>query len=141
MNWAWNLNIPSFIFAALQFYTYENRFRNWNFAHQQGNWTIPIPSLSILPVIDPVADWPLVALILGSAKHLPYLTTRAIPTAHWPHLEKPQEFNAIMESWLSELDVRVLEVKLAEKKLELEKLKRQISTVKRQRSRVNPIEL
>ena len=118
------------LFAALQFYTKENKYRNWEFSHKQGNWTIPKPALSILPIRDPVADWPLVALIVGASKYLPYLTTRVLQTAHWIQLEKPAEFNAILQEWLDDLDVKLIEVELAEAKKEVDRLKKALKEAK-----------
>ncbi|KAJ8462480.1 hypothetical protein ONZ45_g17916 [Pleurotus djamor] len=87
---------------TLQFYTEGNRYRSWQFAHQQGNHTITQPVLSILPVDDPVADWEFAAKILGSAGFIPDLTTKMLPGAHWVQLEFPKEFNAAMRAWLAE---------------------------------------
>jgi len=87
---------------TLQFYTNENRYASWKFAHEQGNHTIPQPVLAILPTDDPVADWVLATKLLRSEAFLPKLTTELLPGAHWVHLENPQEFNAIMRKWLNE---------------------------------------
>lgn len=108
---------------TLQFYTKENKFRNWDFAHRQGNWTIPKPALSILPLRDPVADWPLAGLMLQSRKYLPYLTIRVLETAHWIHMEKPKEFNAILEDWLNDLDNKLLKAEQGEAEKDASRLK------------------
>ena len=121
--------------SALQFYTYENKYRNWEFSHTQGNFTVPVPALAVYPTRDPVADWPLIALVVGSHKHLPYLTKRALQTAHWIHLEKPHEFNAILEEWLDNLDVKILEARIGELKREMGALSTELSAVKKKRKR------
>ncbi|KAG8788321.1 hypothetical protein FRC15_004904 [Serendipita sp. 397] len=118
---------------TLQFYTHENRYRNWEFSHQQGNFTIPKPALAVYPIADPVADWPLVALILGSHKYLPYLTTKALRTAHWVHLEKSTEFNAILDEWLAELDTKILEARISEMEKEVKVLKQELSNARKER--------
>jgi soluble epoxide hydrolase/lipid-phosphate phosphatase len=91
---------------TLQFYTHGNRFGSWDFAHKQKNFTIPQPALYIVPVGDPVADWPLAARILKSAEFIPQLTTKALGSAHWPQIEQPVEFNDILKEWLDELPVQ-----------------------------------
>lgn len=58
------------------------------------------------PFKDPVADWNVVADLVGSASHVPRLTTVTIPSQHWPQLEKPDEFNSILENWLKTLPPR-----------------------------------
>jgi soluble epoxide hydrolase / lipid-phosphate phosphatase len=103
-------------FPALQFYTYGNRYRSWDFSHSQGNLTIPKPVLAIYPTRDPVADWLVAAELVGAPKFLPYLTTKVIATAHWCHMERPAEFNAIVEEWLDDLDSKLLEAELGEEK-------------------------
>jgi hypothetical protein len=80
-----------------------------------------------------VADWPLIALIVGTKKYLPYLTTRVLPTAHWIHLEKPAEFNTIVEDWLNELDLKLLEVRVDEKKKELQALQSELKDAKKRK--------
>ncbi|KAF8546330.1 hypothetical protein OG21DRAFT_1518213 [Imleria badia] len=35
------------------------------------------------------------------ATYLPRLTTKTMDGAHWPHIEFPDMFNAIMEEWLA----------------------------------------
>ena len=52
---------------------------------------------------DPVADWLTAAKVLGSNAYIPNLTTETIYAAHWPQLERPQEFNLILERWLNGL--------------------------------------
>ncbi|KAJ3738966.1 Alpha/Beta hydrolase protein [Lentinula detonsa] len=86
---------------TLQFYTDENRYASWKFAHEQGNHTIPQPILAILPTDDPVADWVLATRLLRSEDFLPNLTTELLPGAHWVHLENPTLFNAAMRKWLN----------------------------------------
>ncbi|GAW05471.1 alpha beta-hydrolase [Lentinula edodes] len=68
---------------TLQFYTDENRYASWKFAHEQGNHTIPQPVLAILPTDDPVADWVLASRLLHSEDFLPNLTTELLSGAHW----------------------------------------------------------
>lgn len=53
----------------------QNRVGSWEFAQAQGNHTIPAPALSILPTLDPVADWVVAARLLKSGEHVPKLTT------------------------------------------------------------------
>jgi len=87
---------------TLQFYTDENRYSSWKFAHEQGNHTISQPVLAVLPTDDPVADWVLATRLLHSETFLPDLTTELLPGAHWVHLENPQLFNGVMRKWLEE---------------------------------------
>ncbi|KAL1702948.1 Alpha/Beta hydrolase protein [Schizophyllum commune] len=91
---------------TLQFYTTpvsrHNRYSAWKFAHDQGNWTIPQPALSILPSDDPVADWVKAAAILHSADFLPNLKTVVVPGSHWFHLESAAPFNKELRAWLEE---------------------------------------
>jgi soluble epoxide hydrolase / lipid-phosphate phosphatase len=72
--------------------------------------------LAIYPTRDPVADWLVAAELVGAPKFLPYLTTKVIATAHWCHMERPAEFNTIVEEWLDDLDSKVLEAELGEEK-------------------------
>lgn len=51
----------------------QNRWSSWKFAQRQGNFTVTVPALSILPTRDPVADWVMGAKLLGSAKFVPNL--------------------------------------------------------------------
>jgi len=88
---------------SLQFYTHGGRYRSWEFAHNQGNHTIPQPALFIQPSEDTVADWGKVSLIAGSAQFIPQLETVVLATSHWPQLEQPREFNAALRSWLQKL--------------------------------------
>ncbi|KAG2361232.1 Alpha/Beta hydrolase protein [Suillus spraguei] len=75
----------------------------WQSAQAQGNYTIPQPVLSVLPLNDPVADWVFAAKYLKSAAFLPQLTTKTMEGAHWPHLEHSQVFNGILRAWLETL--------------------------------------
>lgn len=52
---------------------------------------------------DPVADWSLAAKLLHCDDFIPLLQTATIHAAHWPHLERPNEFNAILASWLDSI--------------------------------------
>ncbi|KAF8604921.1 alpha/beta-hydrolase [Ceratobasidium sp. AG-I] len=88
---------------TLQFYTHGGRHRSWEFAHSQGNHTIPQPALFIEPSKDSVADWGKVSALVGSAKFIPQLETVVLPTSHWPQLERPEEFNAALRKWLKKL--------------------------------------
>jgi len=88
----------------LQFYTDENRLAAWKFANEQGNHTIPQPVLCILATKDPVADMELAAKLLHSFDFLPNHSLHRLPTAHWTHLEKPDEVNSIIRKWLTKLD-------------------------------------
>ncbi|KAH7922876.1 alpha/beta-hydrolase [Leucogyrophana mollusca] len=90
---------------SLIFYTHGNRYGTWQAARAQGNHTISQPVLSVLPLHDPVADWVFAAKFLRSAAFLPQLTTRTMDGAHWPHLENPAEFNAILKEWLGGMHV------------------------------------
>ncbi|GBE79079.1 predicted protein [Sparassis crispa] len=85
---------------TLGFYTNGNRQLSWEFTHNQGNFTISQPVLSVLPLNDPVADWVVAAKLLGSEKYLPNLTTETLDAEHWLHLEHPREVNAILRKWL-----------------------------------------
>ncbi|KIJ59773.1 hypothetical protein HYDPIDRAFT_183893 [Hydnomerulius pinastri MD-312] len=88
---------------SLIFYTRGNRYGTWQSAQEQGNYTIPQPVLSVLPLNDPVADWVFAAEFLKAAHFLPLLTTKTMEGAHWPHMEHPKVFNAIMREWLDGL--------------------------------------
>jgi len=88
---------------TLQFYTRSNKYLSWEFAHNQGNHTISQPTLYVMPLQDPVADWASASRLLHSADFLPNLKTVALDGAHWVHLEKPTEFNAVLRDWLDEL--------------------------------------
>lgn len=87
---------------TLNFYTYGNRHASWEFAQSQGNFTIPVPALSVLPTRDPVANWVLAAKLLKSGQLAPKLTTETVAAAHWLQLEKYEEVNAIMRKWLNQ---------------------------------------
>jgi len=89
---------------TLHFYTAENQFASWNFAHDQGNHTISQPILSILATKDPVANMELAAKLLHSFDFLPNHSRYTLPTAHWTQLEKPTEVNGIIRKWLTEFD-------------------------------------
>ncbi|KAF8548195.1 hypothetical protein OG21DRAFT_1516575 [Imleria badia] len=80
-----------------------NKYGTWKSAHDQGNFTIPQPVLSVLPLEDPVADWTMVAKDSKVATYLPRLTTKIMDGSHWPHMEFPDVFNSIMEAWLTGL--------------------------------------
>ncbi|KAJ3550596.1 hypothetical protein NMY22_g365 [Coprinellus aureogranulatus] len=80
---------------TLQFYTSENRHQSWKLAHEQGNHTLPQPVLT-----DPVADWMVLQRVARSADFIPNLEVGFVEAAHWPHLERPEEFNAIVRQWL-----------------------------------------
>ncbi|EGO01415.1 hypothetical protein SERLA73DRAFT_103194 [Serpula lacrymans var. lacrymans S7.3] len=86
---------------TLIFYTHGDRYGTWKAAQEQGNFSIPQPALSILPLNDPVADWVFAAKYLKSASFLPQLTTKTMSGAHWPHLENPDAFNSILRDWLN----------------------------------------
>ncbi|ELU44130.1 alpha/beta hydrolase family domain-containing protein [Rhizoctonia solani AG-1 IA] len=88
---------------SLSFYTHGTKYRSWEFAHNQGNHTIPQPALFINPTEDTVADWAKVSEVVGSAKFVPQLETVSLQTSHWPQLEKPEEFNAALRAWLQKL--------------------------------------
>ncbi|KAG9074835.1 hypothetical protein FS749_013549, partial [Ceratobasidium sp. UAMH 11750] len=88
---------------TLQFYTHGGRYRSWEFAHNQGNHTIPQPALFVQPSKDSVADWGKVSALVGSAKFIPQLETVVLDTSHWPQLEQPAEFNAALRKWLERL--------------------------------------
>ncbi|KAG2114981.1 hypothetical protein BD769DRAFT_1488446 [Suillus cothurnatus] len=53
---------------TLIFYTRGNRYGAWQSAQTQGNYTIPQPVLSVLPLNDPVADWVFAAKYLKSER-------------------------------------------------------------------------
>jgi len=89
---------------TLVFYTYENKYRTWEFGHGHQNNTIPQPVLSILPLNDPVADWVGAAKVLRSADYLPNLKTVTVAGAHWMHLENAEEVNKALREWLGEHD-------------------------------------
>ncbi|KAG8929705.1 hypothetical protein FRC02_005217 [Tulasnella sp. 418] len=88
---------------TLQFYLDQNRRRSHEFAASQGNFTIPCPVLAILPTKDSVAYWPHAMKLIGSEKFLPNLVVRETPTAHNPQLERPEEFNQMVEEFLNNI--------------------------------------
>ncbi|KAF8515778.1 Alpha/Beta hydrolase protein [Hysterangium stoloniferum] len=88
---------------TLQFYTNPNRLSYYNYVQSQGNFTIPQPALHIAPTGDPVADWVKAAKLLHASAFIPRLTTATIYAAHWPQLERPDEFNAILDGWLDDI--------------------------------------
>ncbi|KAG9308725.1 Alpha/Beta hydrolase protein [Chiua virens] len=91
---------------TLMFYTNGNRYGTWKSAHDQGNFTIPQPVLSILPLEDPVADWVATAKAFNVSAYMPQLTTKTMKGAHWPHMEFPDVFNAIVDEWLAGLEAK-----------------------------------
>lgn len=50
-------------------------------------------------------------------------------------MEKPEEFNAILEEWLDNLDIKLLEIELAEAKQQIKRLKSQIKEAKKAKKR------
>jgi len=91
---------------TLQFYTHGNRLATHSFSHEQGNWTITQPTLSLYPTEDPVADWIMVAGLLNCKHFLPNSRIEVIRAQHWPQLESPNEFNKILKEWLDDLKDR-----------------------------------
>ncbi|KAF8838646.1 alpha/beta-hydrolase [Paxillus ammoniavirescens] len=91
---------------SLIFYTHGNRYGTWKSAQEQGNYTIPQPVLSVLPLNDPVANWQLVAEVMRVKEFLPGLTTKTMSGAHWPHMEFPGVFNGIVRAWLEEVEIK-----------------------------------
>jgi len=89
---------------TLQFYTNGNRYGSYLFQSKQGNFSLPQPSLWIVPTQDPVADWLEVDQMLHSDQWFTKLTVKKLGTAHWPQLEQPAEFNAALSEWLSGLE-------------------------------------
>ncbi|KAF5371997.1 hypothetical protein D9615_008132 [Tricholomella constricta] len=89
---------------TLQFYITENRYASWELVQNQGNFIVPVPALAIYPLNDPVADWTVVAHLLGTAKFVPNLTSETLEGAHWVHMENPVKFNAVVRAWLRKLD-------------------------------------
>lgn len=72
---------------------------------------------------------------------MPYHTAKAITTAHWPNLEQPATFNAILEEWLDSLDVKLLEIEVAEWKKQMEVLQQNLLRVKKEKERAKRGEL
>ncbi|KAK2768283.1 hypothetical protein FQN54_000136 [Arachnomyces sp. PD_36] len=81
-------------------YQHENRRFTYEFETSQGNFTLPQPTFTLYPTIDPVADWEELAVQLGSASFLLDHYNATIPSAHWPHEELPDQFNEILADWL-----------------------------------------
>ncbi|KAE9962094.1 hypothetical protein BLS_000843 [Venturia inaequalis] len=81
-------------------YQYLNRKTTFDFGVAQGNLTIPQPTFTLRPTADPVADWIALAVRVREADYLPMHQTAEIATSHWPHEEKPDEFNKILSDWL-----------------------------------------
>ncbi|KAF9449488.1 alpha/beta-hydrolase [Macrolepiota fuliginosa MF-IS2] len=88
---------------TLGFYTEENRQQSHAFDHDQGNFTLPQPVLSILPTKDPVADWKEAMKLLNSADFIPDITVKYVEGAHWVHLENPEPVNQAIKDWLQTL--------------------------------------
>jgi len=49
---------------------------------------------------DPVADWVHASRLLQSNSYLPNFTLETLGGAHWVHVERPDEVNAIIRKWL-----------------------------------------
>ncbi|KAI0059348.1 alpha/beta-hydrolase [Artomyces pyxidatus] len=91
---------------TLHFYTDENRRASWELAHEQGNHTISLPVLSVLPTKDTVADWVLATKILGTEKYITDYTVELVHGSHWIQLENPEHVNAAIRNWLDGLSAR-----------------------------------
>ncbi|KAF7318160.1 Epoxide hydrolase [Mycena chlorophos] len=87
---------------TLQYYTNENRELTWSYAKEQGNYTLPQPTLSLLPTADVVADWALLLQIVKSDDFLPKGKTEYMDGGHWCHIEFPETANKIIRAWLTE---------------------------------------
>ncbi|KAK5994734.1 Epoxide hydrolase A-like protein [Cladobotryum mycophilum] len=81
-------------------YQRRNRYDTYQFERAQGNYTLSQPTFSLYPTKDPVANWAMVASVLGSAKWLTNHYNATIDTAHWPHEETPDAFDAIFKEWI-----------------------------------------
>jgi len=79
----------------------QNRFLSWQVAHDSGIFEITIPSLAIYPSKDSVADWTAASKMVKSKSFVPRLEEISIPTAHWPHMESPEEVNGYLRDWLT----------------------------------------
>lgn len=91
---------------TLQFYLDSNRQKSFAFAATQGNHTIHTPSLLILPSHDRVANWRDAIKMVHTEAFMTDLKIRDVETAHWPHLEAPEDVNGMMEEFLNELGTR-----------------------------------
>ncbi|KAG9018983.1 hypothetical protein FRB90_007563 [Tulasnella sp. 427] len=91
---------------TLQFYVDGNRQRSFAHAAAQGNHTIDTPSLLILPSHDRVANWREAIKLVHTEAFMTDLEIRDVETAHWPHLEAPEEVNGMMDEFLERLERR-----------------------------------
>ncbi|KAF1983783.1 alpha/beta-hydrolase [Aulographum hederae CBS 113979] len=82
-------------------YQYGNRKLTYDYDVAQGNFSLPQPTFTLFPTKDPVSNWEEFAVMLKSSDFLPNTKNATIETAHWPHEEKPEEFNKILEDWLN----------------------------------------
>nr|GAT47192.1 alpha/beta-hydrolase [Mycena chlorophos] len=87
---------------TLQYYTNENRELTWSYAKEQGNYTLPQPTLSLLPTADVVADWALLLQLVKSDDFLLKGKTEYMDGGHWCHIEFPETANKIIRAWLTE---------------------------------------
>jgi len=86
---------------SLQFYQHKNRYLSWQVPHDSSVFGVNVPSLAIYPSKDSVADWTTVSKIVKSMSFVPQLEEVSIPTAHWPHMERPEEVNGYLRDWLT----------------------------------------
>ncbi|KAK5996535.1 Epoxide hydrolase A-like protein [Cladobotryum mycophilum] len=81
-------------------YQRRNRYDTWRFDRAQGNYTLHQPTFSLWPTKDPVGDYTVVAKIVHSADFLTNHYNATIDTAHWPHEELPDQFDAHFRQWV-----------------------------------------
>ncbi|KIL59522.1 hypothetical protein M378DRAFT_169171 [Amanita muscaria Koide BX008] len=90
---------------TLYLYATENRYQSWKVPHDQDNHTITQPVLTVYPTKDFLVNWKLIAFVLRSSKYIPNLATETVPGAHFPHMESPEAFNAVVREWMSKVGV------------------------------------
>ncbi|KAF2668750.1 alpha/beta-hydrolase [Microthyrium microscopicum] len=81
-------------------YQMGNRKRTYDHEVAQGNYTLSVPTFALYPTRDPVSNWEDFAKQVKAASFLKNHYNTTIATAHWPHEEKPEEFNRILRQWL-----------------------------------------
>ena len=91
--------------AAYNGYQDANRKYAHDFEISQGNFTLSQPTFTLFPTKDPVSDWAGFSKQVKEDSFLKNHQTASMATAHWPHEEKPDEFNRILEQWLERIPV------------------------------------
>ncbi|KAH8826880.1 alpha/beta-hydrolase [Flagelloscypha sp. PMI_526] len=86
---------------TLSFYTDENRGFNWERVQTQGNHTVEVPLLTLLPSGDGAGNWQHIQQKLGSSRFSEDFTSKVVDAAHWIHVDNHEQTNWILREWLS----------------------------------------